>query len=162
MQENTATDSPPAPQTYLNVHNAMLGVHGKDLYSTLRTLAFQGLRQPLHSARHALALGGQLSRVLLGDTLYPLDPNDLRFSDPTWRLNPFYRRSLQAYLAWQHQLQQWVEFETWERRGDGTTVIRLMTSWATPESAIEAFAVTFCAIYTEVRAAAAASQAQGA
>ena len=32
MQENTATDSPPAPQTYLNVHNAMLGVHGKDLY----------------------------------------------------------------------------------------------------------------------------------
>ena len=30
MQENTATDSPPAPQTYLNVHNAMLGVHGKD------------------------------------------------------------------------------------------------------------------------------------
>ena len=109
MQENTATDSPPAPQTYLNVHNAMLGVDGKDLYSTLRTLAFQGLRQPLHSARHALALGGQLSRVLLGDTLYPLDPNDLRFSDPTWRLNPFYRRSLQAYLAWQHQLQQWVE-----------------------------------------------------
>ena len=109
MQENTATDSPPAPQTYLNVHNAMLGVHGKDLYSTLRTLALQGLRQPLHSARHALALGGQLSRVLLGDTLYPLDPNDLRFSDPTWRLNPLYRRSLQAYLAWQHQLQQWVE-----------------------------------------------------
>lgn len=38
------------------------------------------------------------------------------------------------------QLQQWVEFETWERRGDGTTVIRLMTSWATPESTIEAFA----------------------
>ena len=109
MQEKAATDSPPAPQTYLNVHNAMLGLHGKDLYSTLRTLAFQGLRQPLHSARHALALGGQLSRVLLGDTLYRLDPNDVRFSDPTWRLNPFYRRSLQAYLAWQHQLQQWVE-----------------------------------------------------
>lgn len=33
----------------------------------------------------------------------------MRFSDPTWRLNPFYRRSLQAYMAWQHQLQQWVE-----------------------------------------------------
>ena len=108
MHKNPATDSPPAPPTYLNVHNAILGVQAKDLYSTLRTLAFQGLRQPLHSARHALALGGQLSRVLLGDTLYPVDPNDLRFSDPTWHLNPFYRRSLQAYLAWQHQLQQWV------------------------------------------------------
>jgi len=37
------------------------------------------------------------------------------------------------------RLREQVEFETWERRGDGTTVIRLMTSWATPESAIEAF-----------------------
>jgi threonine aldolase len=60
------------------------------------------------------------------------------------------------------RLQQHVEFETWERRNDGTTVIRLMTSWATPESAIEAFAATFSAIYTEGRAATATSQAQGA
>ncbi len=60
------------------------------------------------------------------------------------------------------RLREQVEFETWERCGDGTTVIRLMTSWATPESTIEAFAVTFSAIYTEGRAAAAASQAQGA
>ena len=44
------------------------------------------------------------------------------------------------------QLQQWVEFETWERRGDGTTVIRLVTSWATPESAIEAFAALTSAL----------------
>ena len=55
-----------------------------------------------------------------------------------------------------------VEFETWERRGDGTTVIRLMTSWATPESDIEAFAATFSALYTEGRAVGAAQQAQGA
>ena len=109
MQEKPAPDALPPQLAYLNLQNAMLGVHGKDLYSTLRTLARQGLRQPLHSARHALALGGQLGRVLLGDTLYQPDPHDLRFSDPTWRLNPFYRRSLQAYLAWQHQLQQWVE-----------------------------------------------------
>lgn len=45
------------------------------------------------------------------------------------------------------RLQQQVEFETWERRGDGTTVIRLMTSWATPESAIEAFAAVFTQTY---------------
>ena len=38
------------------------------------------------------------------------------------------------------RLQEQVEFETWERRGDGATVIRLMTSWATPEVTIEAFA----------------------
>ena len=37
MHKNPATDSPPAPPTYLNVHNAILGVQAKDLYSTLRT-----------------------------------------------------------------------------------------------------------------------------
>ena len=47
------------------------------------------------------------------------------------------RKDLDAVVE---RLQQRVEFETWERRGDATTVIRLMTSWATPESTIEAFA----------------------
>ena len=60
------------------------------------------------------------------------------------------------------RLRSFVEFETWERRGDGTTVIRLMTSWATPESDLEAFAATFSALYTEGRAVGAAQQAQGA
>ena len=60
------------------------------------------------------------------------------------------------------RLRSFVEFETWERRGDGTTVIRLMTSWATPESDIEAFAATFAALYTEGRTVGAAQQAQGA
>uniref|UniRef100_UPI0035662898 class II poly(R)-hydroxyalkanoic acid synthase n=1 Tax=Pseudomonas sp. TaxID=306 RepID=UPI0035662898 len=59
--------------------------------------------------RHALALGGQLGRVLLGDTPHKVNPKDSRFADPTWQLNPFYRRSLQAYLAWQHQLDNWIE-----------------------------------------------------
>ena len=60
------------------------------------------------------------------------------------------------------RLQQQVEFETWERRGDGTTVIRLMTSWATPDSAIEAFAATLSSIYRDGSAAPVAPQAQGA
>ena len=47
------------------------------------------------------------------------------------------------------RLQQQVEFEIWERRGDGTTVVRLMTSWATPESAIEAFASVLAAVHAE-------------
>ena len=47
------------------------------------------------------------------------------------------------------RLQQHVEFETWERRGDGTTVIRLMTSWATPESVIDAFAAVLAHVRVE-------------
>ena len=47
------------------------------------------------------------------------------------------------------RLRQHVEFEIWERRGDGTTVIRLMTSWATPESTIEAFGALLARIHME-------------
>lgn len=47
------------------------------------------------------------------------------------------------------RLQAFVECETWERRGDGTTVIRLMTSWATPESAIEAFTAVLTHVLAE-------------
>ena len=70
--------------------------------------------------------------------------------------------NLRAPDAMVERLRSFVEFETWERRGDGTTVIRLMTSWATPESDIEALAATFTALYTEGRAVGAAQQAQGA
>ncbi|MGH8354605.1 MAG: class II poly(R)-hydroxyalkanoic acid synthase, partial [Pseudomonas sp.] len=58
---------------------------------------------------HVLAFGGQLGRVLLGDTPYKPNPQDARFADPSWQLNPFYRRTLQAYLAWQKQLNAWID-----------------------------------------------------
>jgi len=47
--------------------------------------------------------------VLLGETLHPTNPDDKRFADPTWQLNPFYRRSLQAYLSWQKEVRQWID-----------------------------------------------------
>ncbi|MEX6503849.1 class II poly(R)-hydroxyalkanoic acid synthase [Pseudomonas zhanjiangensis] len=99
----------PTPTVAMNAQSAIVGLRGKDLLSTLRGMAFQGLRQPVHSARHLLALGGQLGRVLLGDTPYKVNPHDPRFADPTWQLNPFYRRGLQAYLAWQKQLNSWID-----------------------------------------------------
>ncbi len=98
-----------APANAMNAQNAVMGLRGRDLLSTMRTVALQGLRRPVYSAKHALALGGQLGRVLIGDTLHKPNPNDARFADPTWQLNPFYRRSLQAYLAWQQQLHRWIE-----------------------------------------------------
>jgi polyhydroxyalkanoate synthase len=93
----------------MNAQDAMIGLRGRDLLSTVRSMALQGLKQPVLSARHTLALGVKLGRVLLGDTLHTVNPQDARFADPTWQLNPFYRRSLQAYLAWQKQLNLWID-----------------------------------------------------
>nr|WP_298171458.1 class II poly(R)-hydroxyalkanoic acid synthase [uncultured Pseudomonas sp.] len=109
MRDKSPSDSLPTPINFISAQNAVIGLRSRDLFSTVRTLLLQGLKHPLYSARHALALGGQLGRVLLGDTPYKVDPQDPRFADPTWRLNPFYRRGLQAYLAWKKQLNQWID-----------------------------------------------------
>jgi polyhydroxyalkanoate synthase len=93
----------------MNAQSAMVGLRGRDLLSTLRNLALHGLRQPIHSARHLLAFTGQVGRVLLGDTPYQPNPQDSRFADPTWHYNPFYRRALQVYLAWQRELTEWID-----------------------------------------------------
>lgn len=109
MKDKPARGTTTSPATSMNVQNAILGLRGRDLISTLRSVGRQSLRNPLHTARHLLALSGQLGRVMLGDTPYQPNPRDSRFNDPTWSQNPFYRRSLQAYLAWQKQTRLWIE-----------------------------------------------------
>ncbi|WP_404938845.1 class II poly(R)-hydroxyalkanoic acid synthase [Pseudomonas atacamensis] len=109
MREKPATGVVPSPAVFINAQSAIAGLRGRDLLSTLRSVAAHGLRNPLHSAKHALKLGGQLGRVLLGETLHPTNSQDSRFADPAWSLNPFYRRSLQAYLAWQKQVKSWID-----------------------------------------------------
>ncbi|ROM77542.1 class II poly(R)-hydroxyalkanoic acid synthase [Pseudomonas brassicacearum] len=109
MRDKPAKGSTPAPASFINAQSAITGLRGRDLLSTLRSVAVHGLRNPVHSARHALRLGSQLGRVLLGETLHPANPKDPRFADPTWQLNPFYRRSLQAYLSWQKQVRSWID-----------------------------------------------------
>ncbi|MCE0462934.1 MULTISPECIES: class II poly(R)-hydroxyalkanoic acid synthase [Pseudomonas] len=109
MRDKPAKGSMPTPAHFMNAQSAVTGLRGRDLLSTLRSVAAHGLRNPVHSARHALKLGSQLGRVLLGETLHPTSPNDKRFADPTWQLNPFYRRSLQAYLSWQKQVKCWID-----------------------------------------------------
>ncbi|KFE52833.1 class II poly(R)-hydroxyalkanoic acid synthase [Pseudomonas syringae] len=110
MRDKPVKSSDITAQTYINAQSAITGLRGQDLFSTLRTMAAQGLRHPLRSARHTLALGRQLSRILLlGETPYTPSPRDTRFNDPTWNLNPLYRRGVQAYLSWQHQVRHWID-----------------------------------------------------
>ncbi|RMU28272.1 class II poly(R)-hydroxyalkanoic acid synthase, partial [Pseudomonas savastanoi] len=110
MQEKSAKVASAAPTNFINAQSAITGLRRRDLFSTLRNVAAQGLRHPVRSARHALALGKQLGRVVvLGETPYPHNPKDPRFADPTWSLNPLYRRGLQVYLSCQHQVRQWID-----------------------------------------------------
>lgn len=109
MRDKKAPGAFPPPAAFINAQSAITGLRGRDLFSTLRSVAAHGLRHPVQSAKHALALGGQLGRVLLGETLHQPNPSDSRFADPSWALNPFYRRGLQAYLSWQKQIKKWID-----------------------------------------------------
>ena len=109
MREKPAVGDLPVAAAVIKGQSSKVALRGRNLFSTLGTLALQGLRQPVHSSRHALALGSQLGRVLLGDTPHQPSPQDSRFNDPAWQSNPIYRRSLQAYLAWQQQLNAWID-----------------------------------------------------
>ncbi|MDD0976030.1 class II poly(R)-hydroxyalkanoic acid synthase [Pseudomonas fontis] len=109
MKDKPAKGVVSAPATYIDVQSAITGLRGRDLVSTLRSVSRHSLRHPLHTAKHLLAFGGQLGRVLLGDVPHQPSPRDNRFNDPAWSQNPFYRRSLQAYLSWQKQTRQWID-----------------------------------------------------
>lgn len=85
------------------------GLRGKDLLNSSRQVLTQTVRQPVHSARHLLRLGSALKDVLLDRSDLRPDPDDRRFSDPAWKLNPIYRRYQQAYLAWRKELHDWLE-----------------------------------------------------
>ena len=85
------------------------GLRGKDLLNSSRQVLTQTVRQPVHSARHLLRLGSALKDVLLDRSDLRPDPDDRRFSDPAWKLNPVYRRYQQAYLAWRKELHDWLE-----------------------------------------------------
>ncbi|MFF7707548.1 class II poly(R)-hydroxyalkanoic acid synthase [Pseudomonas sp. NPDC007930] len=98
-----------SPAAFINAQSAITGLSSRDLLSTLGSVARHGLRHPLHTARHALNLGSQLGKVALGESLHQPNPRDRRFSDPSWSLNPLYRRGLQAYLSWQKEVREWIE-----------------------------------------------------
>ncbi|MBD2836533.1 class II poly(R)-hydroxyalkanoic acid synthase [Pseudomonas sp. JM0905a] len=110
MRDKPAAGTLPEPATIVTTKESSTpDLRGRDVFSTLRTLALLGIKQPVHSTRHVLALGGKLGRVLLGDTPQPHSVQDTRFQDPTWHLNPLYRRGLQGYLTWQQQLAAWID-----------------------------------------------------
>jgi polyhydroxyalkanoate synthase len=72
-----------------------------------------------------------LTQIATGDSELKPEPNDRRFADPAFAENPFYRRLMQAYLAWRASLHDLVGLKTETIAGE---------DWKLP--AQERFAVT--------------------
>ncbi|AQZ93892.1 class II poly(R)-hydroxyalkanoic acid synthase [Halopseudomonas phragmitis] len=88
--------------------NPVVGIPARDLLSTARLVLRQTVKQPIHSLKHVGRLGLAVKDVMLGRSDIAPAPDDKRFSDPTWSLNPLYRRYMQTYLAWRQELNTWI------------------------------------------------------
>src|SRR5690606_11173683 len=118
--------------------NPVIGPRGRDLLSSARMVLRQTLRQPIHSAKHALSFGREVKNVLLGRSELQSEAGDRRFDDPTWRHNPLFRRYLQTYLAWRQELNDWMASSNLSEQdaSRGQFVISLLTEAMAPTNTL--------------------------
>jgi polyhydroxyalkanoate synthase len=118
--------------------NPVVGPRGRDILSSARMVLRQTLRQPIHSAKHALSFGAELKNVLLGRSALQPEEGDKRFADPTWQLNPLFRRYMQTYLAWRQELNDWISTSNLSEQdaSRGQFVVSLLTEAMSPTNSL--------------------------
>jgi len=89
--------------------NPIVGFRSRDVAREVLRVAKLAASQPRNSLRKAADLGNELGRVLRGESALAPKARDRRFADPDWTQKPGYRKWLQAYLAVDNTLSDWVE-----------------------------------------------------
>jgi polyhydroxyalkanoate synthase subunit PhaC len=96
--------------------NPLVGVRGRDVAASARTLFGQMASNPTVVAKQWLAFIGELGRIATGASELAPDPKDKRFADPAWKESFAYRRLVQAYLAWASALNRCVDETNMDKR----------------------------------------------
>ena len=89
--------------------NPMTGLHLDDLRDIAARTALQGVRQPLIFSKHLAVHARKLVDILASAGEYSPAPGDTRFRDEAWQESAVYRRVMQAYLAMNESLEEWIE-----------------------------------------------------
>lgn len=80
--------------------NPLVAMDSSQLLAAAGRVAARALMRPAVFGRRTVGLGRELGEILIGLSGRAPDSSDRRFSDPTFRDNPLYRRLMQSYLAW--------------------------------------------------------------
>jgi polyhydroxyalkanoate synthase subunit PhaC len=91
--------------------NPFVGISSRSILGTVRLAALQSVRNPLNLIKHSFNFAKEMTKVAIGSSELALPSHDRRFVDVTWKNNPFHRVLLQAYLAWQKELEGWIKDE---------------------------------------------------
>lgn len=82
----------------------LVGLSQPQIIDALRRLVLLMARSPLTVARIEASLALEQGRILLGLSRLAPRADDVRFADPVWQRSRYYRRVMQAYLAWSNSL----------------------------------------------------------
>ncbi|CAN5652627.1 class II poly(R)-hydroxyalkanoic acid synthase [soil metagenome] len=86
-----------------------LGLSGPQAAAAAGRLTNVAIRQPREIARHTGKLCAEELKVLFGNSDVEPERKDRRFGDEWFAKNPLYRRTAQAYLAWNREVYELLE-----------------------------------------------------
>ena len=89
--------------------NPFVGLRPRDVLATAGTIGKQAVKQPLLLLEQEGALARDLIAILSGNAAFQPSSGDRRFTDATWKDNPFYRMFLQGYLAWGNAMNGFID-----------------------------------------------------
>ncbi len=100
--------------------------------------AISDLTDPRLLAAEAPRLVTELVKVALGRSDVAFPERDARFTDPTWRQNPLYRRLGQSYLAWERSVATIVDQLSgdWQRQARARYLANILTAAFAPTNVL--------------------------
>ncbi|MEM9054478.1 MAG: hypothetical protein AAGB16_04055, partial [Pseudomonadota bacterium] len=107
MEYNEEIASSAAENT--NALNPLLGgINRQELLGAVAMMLRSTMTNPVTSIKYAGKITKENTEIMFGKSSIEPDRKDRRFRDPAWAHNPFYKRGMQAYLATQKHLHDWV------------------------------------------------------
>ena len=97
-----------AAQSTTALNPLLGGINQQELLGSVAMMLRSTMTNPVTTAKTMRKIAAENTGILLGKSERAANPKDRRFKDPAWQHNPFYRRGMQAYLATQEHLQDWV------------------------------------------------------
>src|SRR5712692_3740040 len=86
----------------------LVGFRRTDFFDVSQKIAQQAIQQPLLPMKNYSNFMLEMGRVMTGQSIIEPDAKDKRFTDETWKSNPFYRMYLQTYVTWEQSLNAFV------------------------------------------------------
>ena len=91
------------------VLNPVVGLSVEDLARMARDVFTKALVQPSVAAEQNARLLREWTEIMMGRSDREVPARDRRFAGDAWRESPIFRRTVQSWLAWRDNLDEWVD-----------------------------------------------------